>query len=151
MTTLLFDVCMPKTLPDELRPLLSQLGLPEPDMVSLHDLYHQDTLDEVWVPQAVQEGWVVISKDVGKRRRGKGLQLKYVCEKHGVTSVICGPAVGRRKAVDLKITLLSVWRDVCRCFDAPAGSMFLVEPPSGQFADDCGAGRLVLKKTKKQP
>jgi hypothetical protein len=85
--------------------------------------------DEVWIPKAGKEGWIIISADRGKKGgTKKGDKLPRVCRANNVTHVLMSPAVKQQKQFDQVLVLLSVWYRLLETIAAPPGTCFSLEP-----------------------
>jgi len=100
--------------------------------------------DEVWVPTIAHDGWILISGDKSRFRRGKGEPLSRVCAAYGVTHVLLSAAVNGRKTFDKLLTIASLWYQILALVNEPRGSKFMIEP-IGNKPEDRGRGKLVAK------
>jgi len=150
---LLFDECIGKPLVDKLREMLKDTISEELVIGHLLEYYEQGIWDEEWVPLAAQDGWVIVTADRGRKRGGKGDQLRLVCERHQITHIALSRRVNTRKSIDKIMTILSVWHEVLSAMDSPPGSHWSLEParlPKSQQDQgfDQTKGQLVLKKPR---
>lgn len=104
-------------------------SLPD-DLIIGHllEYYNQGEWDEVWVPKAARDGWVIVTADRGRKRGGKGDQLRIVCENYNITHIVLSPRVNNRKSLEKVMTIFSVWNEVLSVFKSPAGSRWSIEP-----------------------
>ena len=139
----LFDECaLGAPAVDALKKLL-EFAEPESSALLQHKLtFHghgPGVWDEVWIPEAAKEGWIVVSSDRGKRGgKKKGEKLPRVCIAHGVTHILLSGKMMKRKQFDKVLSILSVWYDLLDTADAAPGNRFMLEISS--------RGRAVLTK-----
>ncbi len=155
---LLFDENFGKPLVGEIERLLS-FAEPEEQAEVKHVLDFQSQIglesqgiwDDVWIPQIVKEGWIVIAADRGKKGLKKGQKLPRLCVQYGVTHFLIGPAVHRRKRFCKLLTVLSVWHELLALArESPRGSRFMIEP-SGSSREHCARGRITKRDITPQP
>ena len=140
---LLFDECLPGPSVARLAEFVRSKEGGSVVVRHLFDLAPPGTLDEVWIPQIMDEGWTVISADGGRKpnkRRGK--KLPRLCEEYGVTLIILSPVVHNRKVFDKTRTILSVWDQIVEIAAdlSRVGSRYMLEPLN---QENHGVGRLV--------
>lgn len=132
---LLFDECIGKPHIERLASLVAIDTANETHVKHILDFQEPGVFDEVWVPSIRSEGWVVITQDRGRRRRGKGEQLSKVCRKQKITHVILSAGIAERRSFDKMLTILSLWYEILATRNAPPGSRFVIEPMTGNPAD----------------
>jgi len=131
----LFDEC---TLSARAVGVLAQLlefAIPASSATVQHKLnFHDDgegIWDEVWIPEAAKEGWIIISADRGKKGGcKKGEKLPRVCRDVQVTHVLMSGGIMKRKQFDKVLSILSVWYELLGTAEAPGGTRFMLEPAS---------------------
>ncbi len=114
-------------------------------------LENQGVWDEVWVPRAAKDGWVVIAGDRGKRGFKKGKKLPDLCAEYGITHFLLSPAVHHRKRFRKLLTVLSVWHElIILVNNSPRGSRCIIEP-SGPSAEHCARGKITRRQNGRTP
>ncbi|HRD30647.1 MAG TPA: DUF5615 family PIN-like protein [Fimbriimonadaceae bacterium] len=64
MATFLFD----NDISFRLARALNELVGPGHECIALRERFDQSTPDEVWIPVACQEGWIIVSRDLNQRK-----------------------------------------------------------------------------------
>lgn len=129
----MFDsCCFGRVAVDKLIEFLGS-GSDNVDFAHLSDFQLQEALDDDWVPQFVEEGWIVISADQGKRP-SKGSKLPLLCRRYGVTHVLLSGSVHDLRTFDKARAIAAVWPSLLTLSNAPKGSCHKIQKTvSGGF------------------
>lgn len=117
---LLLDECLGRPIVESMNQLLSWDD-PKPTIHHLTNYFRPGSKDEDWIPKVKDEGWIIITQDKGKKGKSK---LPQICAECKITHIILGKAAGSLKQLEKANAIISVWEDIKRCTDAPAGSRF---------------------------
>jgi hypothetical protein len=110
---LLFDECIGYGIYKSICGALNVLVPPVTHAHMLDFTGRQGEPDEVWVPRAAREGWLVITGDSG--RRGTGAPLDVIMPMHGVTGIFLSGKLQSKPAavkVNAVVSVLDRFRDV---------------------------------------
>jgi hypothetical protein len=135
---LLFDECIG-------HPLVTQLagviGIEPADIELSHVIWKgfASKIDDEWVPQIADEGWIVISGDEGKAK-SRGSKLPLLCQAYGVTYVTFSRAVAHYSAFGKYRVLLHHWSEIVALKEAPRGTGYQIR------ANNTGHTSLVLRR-----
>ncbi|NQT37489.1 MAG: hypothetical protein HQ581_08375 [Planctomycetes bacterium] len=129
----LFDECALSACAVATLAQLLEFASPDSSATVQHKLKFHDhgegIWDEVWIPEAAKEGWIVISADRGKKGgRKKGEKLPRVCRDFQVTHVLMSGGMMKRKQFDKILSILSVWYPLLDTAKEPGGTQFMMEP-----------------------
>ncbi|MBI1902062.1 MAG: hypothetical protein HYS13_13245 [Planctomycetia bacterium] len=147
-TKILFDENIPRLLVSELARLMTfALEDERADVRHLLDFTNQQGVwDEVWIPRAAQEEWMVIAADRGKKGTKKGDKLPRLCAAYGMTLVLLSRRVHVRPRFQKLLTILSVWHELIEIGKMRGPLRFNLEPLS-MAIESRGRGRLVRRDT----
>ena len=84
----------------------------------------QGITDDVWLPTLVDEKWVVITADQG--RRG-GPKLPRVCRDLGITHVLIRGKLHHARQFEKARAIVLVWPELVSISDAPPGTQFRLQ------------------------
>jgi hypothetical protein len=87
----------------------------------LSEFQLHNKLDDDWVPQFVEEGWIVISSDRGTTP-SKGSKLPLLCRRFGITHVLLSAAVHDLSTREKCRAIAAVWPDLLALPEHPRGS-----------------------------
>ncbi len=122
---LLLDECIGKQIASALRAFLAPT---EESAVIKHllELHKPGTLDDVWLPEAAKDGWIILTGDRGKRA-SKGSKLPRLCRLLGITHVMLSASIHRMTTLDKQRMIISAWHDLRKLADAPRGSGYQLQ------------------------
>jgi hypothetical protein len=81
--------------------------------------------DDVWIPVAGKEGYIIISSD--RARRSGGAKLPFVCHLNGVVHILVSGKVHSMNNVQKVEAIISVWSEIMSQVSAAApGTGFLL-------------------------
>lgn len=147
---ILFDECIGKPHVERLAEFVGGLGLELPEIKHVLEFQEQGVWDEEWIPRIADEGWMVVTQDRGKRRKGRGEPLPRLCLAHNITHVLFSRRIAERKSAEKVLTLTSVWNELLSLAEAPIGSRYSLEPHSSTTPDST-RGRLINRTPGPRP
>lgn len=98
------------------------VATPGAEVSSIPELRKSGKEDADWIPEAVREGWCIVSADNGRSTNGR--KLPRVCDEAGATYALVSSAVHAMKQGEKAEVIIAVWADLVRLMAAhPAGKL----------------------------
>ena len=121
----MFDENMGRPL---VRALSKLLAFHDPPPVVMHLIdfeHHQGADDRVWIPKLVDDGWVVVSSDRGRKKRYA--QLPTICQKLRVTHFLFSGALHNSKQFEKARAVITLWPRIVEAATDARGKRYLMQ------------------------
>jgi hypothetical protein len=95
----------------------------------LLERFQPGTPDEEWIPKIAQEGFILISSDLGRGKRGR--RLPEICIQCGLTHVLVSGKLHNQTQFEKIRGVLVVWPRLLETAQEPPGTGYMLKMSSG--------------------
>jgi len=119
---ILFDECIGQPTLDAVKAILGFSAL-DADVAHVVQLYGAGTLDDVWIPRAASEGWIIVTTDRGKQK-SRGGKLPELCKRYRLTHVVFSAGANKMRAFQKQRAIVDHWEELVALTKEPPGSCY---------------------------
>ena len=127
-TKLLLDECLGKPLIAEIQKKISGEN-PAPIIHHLTDYFTKGVDDLSWISALQNQGWTILTADRGKKSNQR--KLPQICLEFKITHILMGSSILHIKQREKVEAIVSVWKEIKACGNAPIGSRFTLQMAPG--------------------
>ncbi|WP_425615712.1 hypothetical protein NA78x_005642 [Anatilimnocola sp. NA78] len=155
----MFDANIGKPMIDELARILESQSAQEHELAEVVHVFdfqaslgmgEEGVWDEHWIKQAGEQGYTVIASDRGKGGVSKGKKLPRLCEEYGITHVLLGESIHRRRKFSKLLSILSVWHELVDIAREEPGKRYFMEAAGSQESQR-GKAKVTHRPITKRP